>query len=383
MFAFIFGGISRLFHKWDAVCIDNHVFRLHYRATVIIFLAAIALITSGQFIGNPIHCMSDSVSDGIMNSYCWLHSTYSVGARYEGTAGHDYAHKGVGPDVNDKAGHTYHRFYQWIGFMFVLQAGMFYFPRLLWKSAEGGVMKLLTAGLTDFDSFMNKGTRRDGVNLVAKYFNQKQTKRGTYFLKFFACELLNFANVVGQIFFTDMFLGYQFQEFGRDVLSQMEEPVNVRDDPLNRVFPKVAKCTFQKFGPSGSLQKHDALCVLPLNIINEKIYVFLYLWFVFLAAVSGIWLVYRLLTILSHQMRVNVIHARADRQVSKDVIHACLVKDDHSALERLGDFLLLYQITKNVNPLIIKDIFEEIKPKSYRANSEEEQMLLKSSAPEM
>merc|ERR1719402_195635 len=225
--------------------------------------------------------------------------------------------------------------------MFVLQAGMFYFPRLLWKAAEGGVMKLLTSGLTDIGSFMNKSTRRDGVELIAKYFNQKQTKRGTYFLKFFAC------------------------------------------DPLNRVFPKVAKCTFQKFGPSGSLQKHDALCVLPLNIINEKIYVFLYLWFVFLAAVSGIWLVYRILTIVSHQMRVNVIFARADRQVKKEVIHACLVRDDHSAIERLGDFLLLYQITKNVNPLIIKDIFEEIKPKSYRANSEEEQMLLKSSAPEM
>jgi len=383
MFAFIFGGISSLFHKWDPVCIDNHVFRLHYRGTVIIFLAAIALITSGQYIGNPIHCMSDSVDSGIMNSYCWLHSTYSVDSRYEGTEGQNYAMKGVGPDSKENAGHTYHRFYQWVGFMFVLQAGMFYFPRLLWKAAEGGVMKLLTSGLTDIGSFMNKSTRRDGVELIAKYFNQKQTKRGTYFLKFFACELLNFANVVGQIFFTDMFLGYQFQQFGRDVLSQIEEPINVRDDPLNRVFPKVAKCTFQKFGPSGSLQKHDALCVLPLNIINEKIYVFLYLWFVFLAAVSGIWLVYRILTIFSHQMRVNVIHARADRQVNKDVIHACLTKDDHSGLERLGDFLFLYQITKNVNPLIIKDVFEEIKPKSYRANSEEEAALLKSSAPEM
>jgi hypothetical protein len=53
---------------------------------------------------------------------------------------------------------------------------MFYFPRLLWKSAEGGVMKLLTAGLTDFDSFMNKGTRRDGVNLVAKYDLKSKTK---------------------------------------------------------------------------------------------------------------------------------------------------------------------------------------------------------------
>merc|ERR1712110_455515 len=167
----------------------------------------------------------------------------------------------------------------------------------------------------------------------------------------------------------------------------MVEPINVRDDPLNRVFPKVAKCTFQKFGPSGSLTKHDALCVLPLNIINEKIYVFLYLWFVFLAAVSGIWLLYRLLTIVSLQVRVDVIYRRASKQVSRDDIKACLVDNNHSALERLGDFLLLYQITKNVNPLIIKDIFEEIKAKSlaknFRANSEEEQMLLKSSAPEM
>ena len=121
----------------------------------------------------------------------------------------------------------------------------------------------------------------------------------------------------------------------RDVLTQMEEPVNVRDDPPNRVFSKVAKCPFQKFGPSRSLQKHDAICVLPHNIIHEKIYVFLYLRFVFLAAVSGSWLVYRLLAVVSHQMRVNVIHARGDRQVSKDVIYACLVKDDHRALDAL------------------------------------------------
>ena len=44
-------------------------------------------------------------------------------------------------------------------------------PRLLWKSAEGGVMKLLTTGLTDIDSFMDKGTRREGVKLIASYFN--------------------------------------------------------------------------------------------------------------------------------------------------------------------------------------------------------------------
>merc|ERR1712179_194176 len=118
--------------------------------------------------------------------------------------------------------------------------------------------------------------------------------------------------------------GYQFQQYGRDVLSITEGDIMTRNDPMNRVFPKVTKCIFQKYGPSGSLQKHDALCVLSLNIINEKIYIFLYFWFVFLAAVSGIWLLYRLLTIFSHEMRVNVIHARSDRQVNKEVISACL-----------------------------------------------------------
>jgi len=380
MFNFIFGGISGLFHKWDIVCIDNHVFRMHYRGSVIIFLGAMSLVLARQFIGSPINCMSDSMSGGIMDSYCWLHSTYSVNGRFEGEQGVDFPMEGLGPD--DESGHSYHRYYQWVGFVFVLQAGMFYIPRLLWKSAEGGIMKLLCAGLTDIASFMNKELRRDGVDLIAKYFNTKHTKRGTYFMKFVTCEILNFVNVVGQIFFTDMFLGYRFQQFGREVFSFTEQDMTTRTDPLDRLFPKVTKCNFQKYGPSGTLQKHDALCVLPLNIINEKIYIFLYFWFVFLAAVSGIWLVYRLLTIISHDMRVNVIHARADFRVDKGVISACLSNLDHSPTERLGDFLLLYQITKNVNPLIIKDIFDAIAPKSYHANDDEQAALLKSSAPE-
>ena len=45
MFTLVFGAVSGLFHKWDSACIDNHIFRLHYRATVIILLAATALVS--------------------------------------------------------------------------------------------------------------------------------------------------------------------------------------------------------------------------------------------------------------------------------------------------------------------------------------------------
>ena len=48
-------------------------------------------------------------------------------------------------------------------------------------------------------------------------------------------------------------------------------------------------------------------------------------------------------------MRVNVIHARADRQVSKDVISACLVKDDHRLLPLKTPFLLKTKSLQNIS----------------------------------
>ena len=134
--------------------------------------------------------MSDSMSSDIMNIYCWIHSTYTVNDKYErrpfldlffiilpfrfnGTQGQDYPMPGLGEDDvhGDREGVTHHKYYQWVIFMLTLQAGMFYLPRLLWKTAEGGVMKLLTAGLTDIDSFMDQDRRKEGVQLIASYYN--------------------------------------------------------------------------------------------------------------------------------------------------------------------------------------------------------------------
>ena len=47
------------------------------------------------------------------------------------------------------------------------------------------------------------------------------------------------------------------------------------------IFPRMTKCTFHKFGVSGEVEKHDALCILPLNIVNEKIYIFIWFWYIF------------------------------------------------------------------------------------------------------
>lgn len=63
-------------------------------------------------------------------------------------------------------------------------------------------------------------------------------------------------------------------------------------EPMETVFPRMAKCTFQKYGSSGTIEKHDALCVMALNNLNEKIYLFLWFWFAILAMMSTLALLY-------------------------------------------------------------------------------------------
>ena len=65
------------------------------------------------------------------------------------------------------------------------------------------------------------------------------------------------------------YIGGEFRTYGLQVASMMEEDPEDRVDPISRVFPRVTKCIFNKFGPSGSVQRRDAMCVLPVNIINE------------------------------------------------------------------------------------------------------------------
>lgn len=78
----------RSFLKFENVCTDNNIFRLHYKLTVIILLIFTLLVTSKQFFGEPIHCMSNNEKDAAdkeaINSYCWIYGTYTLRSRLTG-----------------------------------------------------------------------------------------------------------------------------------------------------------------------------------------------------------------------------------------------------------------------------------------------------------
>lgn len=151
----------------------------------------------------------------------------------------------------------------------------------------------------------------------------------------------------------DFFLDGEFTTYGSEVVRFTEMEPEERGDPMARVFPKVTKCTFHKYGPSGSVQKFDGLCVLPLNIVNEKIYVFLWFWFIILTILTGASLLYRFAVVFMPKVRLYLLRARS-RLSSHDEVELI------SSKCQLGDWFILYQLGKNIDSLIYKEIISDL-----------------------
>ena len=86
-------------------------------------------------------------------------------------------------------------------------------------------------------------------------------------------------------------------------------------------------CTVPNVGAAGGPQNHNGLCVLSQNVINEKMYLAIWFWTVFLIMfIVPFFIVYRLTTILFACMRSALLMGKCQR--SKVVIE-CLYKQFH------------------------------------------------------
>lgn len=118
----IFRGLKSLI-KISHIHTDSAVFRLHYSLTVIILIAFSLIVTTRQYVGNPIDCVhSKDLPEDVLNTYCWIHSTYTITAAYRKREGDEVPFPGVAnsrlyPDSERKE----YRYYQWVCFMLFLQ----------------------------------------------------------------------------------------------------------------------------------------------------------------------------------------------------------------------------------------------------------------------
>lgn len=122
----VFGSIRGLL-KIDTVSIDNNIFRLHYKGTMFLLVAFSLLITQKQYFGDPIDCIVEGVNANIMDTYCWIHSTFTIPALTGAEVGEEVPHPGIAnpsihrPDNQHEIRH--HKYYQWVTLFLYLQVG--------------------------------------------------------------------------------------------------------------------------------------------------------------------------------------------------------------------------------------------------------------------
>ncbi|KAG5869925.1 Innexin shaking-B, partial [Gonioctena quinquepunctata] len=263
---------------------------------------------------------------------------------------------GVRTSYNDKEKKVY-KYYQWVCFCLFFQAILFYAPRWLWKSWEGGKIHAL---MMDLDvAICTEIEKKQKKKLMLDYLWENLRYHNWWAYKYYFCEILALANVIGQMFLMNRFFDGAFLMFGFEVLSFINADQEDRMDPMIQIFPRMTKCTFRKYGVSGDEEKHDALCILPLNVVNEKIYVFLWFWFVMLSVLTFFTVIYRIVIIFSPRMRVYLLRMRY-RLVRQDVIDTIVRRS------KLGDWFLFYMLGENVDSLIFRDVMQELAHKLNR-----------------
>ncbi|XP_022182075.1 innexin inx2-like [Myzus persicae] len=346
----IFSSVKGLV-KLDTVCIDNNIFRLHYKVTVIVLVIFSLIVTTRQYVGDPIDCLVNGVPTHIMDSFCWIHSTFTVDKKVRGRIGKDIVQPGVGPYREGEDAVSYHKYYQWVCFVLFFQAVCFYIPRYLWKILEGGRIRVLVNELKVV--MADREQKSNSIRQLVDYFVVNLHTHNLYAMWFFICELLNFVNVVSQMLFLNYFFEGEFRTYGLDVFRFTIMDPRERGDPMSRIFPKVTKCTFEKYGTSGSIQKLDGLCLLPLNVVNEKIYVFLWFWFLFIAMLSSFNLVYRTAVLISSKLRLLLLKKKSRLSPWNELITI-------NEKFEIGDWFVLHQIGKNCESTIFKELVSDL-----------------------
>jgi len=110
-------------------------------------------------------------------------------------------------------------------------------------------------------------------------------RHGNYLIAvYLAVKLTFFVNVVGQLFALNLFLGQDFHLFGIDVLRAMMVGY---DWTTSSRFPRVTLCDF-RIRRLANVQRYTVQCVLPINLFNEKIFLFVWFWMAAVAALTAL-----------------------------------------------------------------------------------------------
>lgn len=263
-------------------------------------------VVTEEYVGYPIYCWCPpEFTDNEVkytNDLCWVSNTYYLPFEVQVPANFQ-SRKEESDEIT---------FYQWVPLVLFLQALLCYLPRLVWKlyATRAGIEVKKMCILAKFSIDVFPEDREQRLRHIASYLdvyavNTKPFRsgicsplrerfakhmrfgfgrhHGNYFIALnVLVRLLYFANAFGQLFFMNEFLGNKFYVFGVEVIQAFLAGLDWTMSPR---FPRVTLCDIDR-RQLQNVNRYTLQCVIPINLYNEKIFLFLWFWFLIVSVLS-------------------------------------------------------------------------------------------------
>ena len=318
---------------------DNVTFRILTELAFGTFMACSILVGSTSFIGEAITCTGykntdDTEDTEFANTYCWIHGTRDLVGKIASEECQP-----ADSDIEDNK--TRNLYYQWVVFMLFFSAILFKIPTWTWSSLENGLMKLFSSENHDILN-QNETEMEEKAEMHASSFRKIKGRNMTmfYYIKFMICQGLAGAILILNFYLTNLFLDGDFDTYGWDVYEywKRKDISTGGKDPMCLIFPTKVGCNVVIGDSSGNPQVKNIYCILSQNIINEKIYLFLWFWFCAMIALLAFQIALEIIIFVSPLVRNFLIMPSWDlTQANQRFLATCTI----------GDWFVLYQISKN------------------------------------
>jgi len=278
-------------------------------------------------------------------------------------------------------------YYQWVPIVLLMQAFLFYLPSIVWQvfSERSGINinnlveaadtiqnalyperrdKTIKYMIRHLDHYLDYQREYRGgccvslKHIVARYLCLTCGNRyGNYLLTLYmSTKILYFGNVVMQLFLLNFFLGTDYHLYGVEIVRDL-----VTGQTINAAsprFPRVTLCDF-RIRQMGTVLPHTVQCVLPINLFNEKIYIFVWFWFVFVALATIASFVRWLWTIAFRYSRIRYIrkHLKIMDKLNRDSDRDRKLSHKFAEMYlRQDGVFVLKLVAKNSTDLVVADI---------------------------
>lgn len=354
---------------------DDWIDRMNHVYTVVVLILFAVVVSTSQFVGNPIHCWHPAEFKGWYEKYaeyyCWISNTYFVSFS-----------ETLPVDIGERKEREI-TYYQWVPLILAFQAFLFKFPNVIWKLLHPncGLNLNKIVNMADKTQLAPPTGRQEIIENIAahldKWLDTERnyswnrytaarekvsrvcciicSKRSGTFLSglFLFVKILYVANVIGQFFLLNAFMATDYNVYGFEVVKGLSTNTAWRESPR---FPRVTFCDFE-IRQLENIQRFTIQCVLPINLFNEKIFIFLWFWFFLIAALS----VYNLLNwcfvVVMKRNRVSFVkkYLKITDQLQNGFDRKLCHRFADNYLREDGVFVLRV-ITRNSTDLVTTDL---------------------------